>query len=94
MTQAIFIVALSGAMAYRAYRHCRRKLLTRDKFQLLSYAYEQALLGNDRDYAEAVGEAYYSALRGGRLTREDEKAIAFELAVMFRCSLYWDRIAR
>ncbi|RAK00305.1 hypothetical protein LX87_02007 [Larkinella arboricola] len=83
MTQAMLIVALLGAMAYLAFQYTSQRLLNCDKLRLLSEEYEKALKGNDRKYAEAVGQTYYSALRGGKLTEEDKKAMTIELDNMF-----------
>ncbi len=78
------MVALLVAMASLTYRYSRRSITKREKIKILAHEYEKALLDGDREYAQTVGRAYYSILRGGRMSKEDEKALAFELAVMFR----------
>ncbi|WP_170139340.1 hypothetical protein [Larkinella arboricola] len=44
--------------------------------------YSKALKGTDKEYAQMVGREYYSALRQGLLTEDDEKTIASDLAAM------------
>lgn len=70
-------------MAYLAYQYCSQRLLTCERILWYSKEYDKALHGNDREHARKVGQTYYSALRGGTLTQEDQKAIEVDLEFMF-----------
>ena len=82
MIPAILILGILGTMIYIAYRYCSDWLLNRKRTLQFANEYEKALLGDDKNRALLAGRAYYSALRRGRLTEQDEQTIQNNLLFM------------
>ncbi len=83
MIPIILIAGVVGAIAYIVGRYLSDCLVDHEfNIQLYADEYKEALEEVDKDYARLVGKAYFSALRQGRLTQEDNETIADDLAAM------------
>ncbi|MFD1139778.1 hypothetical protein ACFQ4C_01595 [Larkinella insperata] len=82
MTQLILIAIFLLAIMYIAIKYCIDSVLTERKVQFFAAEYEKALRENNKGYARAAGQFYYSALRRGKVTDRDEEAIKNDVALM------------